>query len=116
MLRLAGRSTPGADRQSDAVCTALQLTNFWQDLAVDWSRGRLYMPRAEWDAAGADPADLDARIMTPAWRQEMAASDNRTLKLFDYGLVVCDVLIVRLSYELRATWLGGMRILDRLEY
>ena len=115
VLRLAGRSTPGADRQSDAVCTALQLTNFWQDLAVDWSRGRLYMPRAEWDAAGADPADLDARIMTPAWRQALAAAARRTRALFDDGRGVCDVLSGRLRYELRATWLGGMRILDRLE-
>ena len=115
VLRLAGRSTPSADRQSDAVCTALQLTNFWQDFAVDWSRGRLYMPRAEWDAAGADPADLDARIMTPAWRQALAAAARRTRALFDDGRGVCDVLSGRLRYELRATWLGGMRILDRLE-
>ena len=44
MLRIAGHRRDDADRWSDAVCTALQLTNFWQDLAIDWERGRLYVP------------------------------------------------------------------------
>ena len=115
VLRLAGRSTPDAERHSDAVCTALQLTNFWQDLAIDWSRGRLYVPRAEWQAAGADPADLDSGTITTAWQQALAAAARRTRSLFHDGRAVCDLLSGRLRFELRATWLGGMRILDQLE-
>ena len=47
VLRLAGYRDAELDAASDAVCTALQLTNFWQDLAIDWSRGRLYVPEEE---------------------------------------------------------------------
>ena len=59
VLRLFGYRDERLDRWSDAICTALQLTNFWQDFAVDWRRGRLYVPETEWRAAGArlDAAD-----------------------------------------------------------
>ena len=60
VLRIAGYRDARLDAASDALCTALQLTNFWQDLAVDWRRGRLYVPAAERAAAGASEADLDA--------------------------------------------------------
>jgi squalene synthase HpnC len=115
VLRLARRADPEADRLSDSVCTALQLTNFWQDLAVDWGRGRLYVPREIWEPLGADPADLDRRIISPAWRHALASVSFVTRALFDDGRPVCDVLTGRLRYELRATWLGGVRILDRLD-
>src|SRR5215203_3924064 len=53
VLRIAGYRDLALDRSSDALCTALQLTNFWQDLAIDWRRGRLYIPLAVRDVAGA---------------------------------------------------------------
>lgn len=114
VLRLAGVRDERADRWSDAVCTALQLTNFWQDLAIDWSRGRLYVPRAVWAAAGADPADLDRRTMSDGWRQALQQCVLVTDELFARGRPVCDVLTGRLRLELRATWLGGTRVLDKL--
>src|SRR5690606_25478803 len=115
VLRLSGYADEALDIRSDAVCTALQLTNFWQDLAVDWSRGRLYVPDAEWRAAGASLADLDRRAWTPEWRRALEACSRRTRELFDSGRGVCDLVGGRLRYELRATWLGGARILERLE-
>jgi squalene synthase HpnC len=115
VLRLARRADAEADRLSDAVCTALQLTNFWQDLAIDWQRGRLYVPREIWQGFGADPSQLDGGALTPPWRQALAHAGRRTRGLFEQGRGVCDVLSGRLRYELRATWLGGTRILDRLE-
>jgi phytoene/squalene synthetase len=115
VLRLAGVRQDEADRHSDAVCTALQLTNFWQDLAIDWTRGRLYVPRQVWYAAGAPPADLDRGSLSPAWQAALRECLEVTRRLFDRGRPVCDVLRGRLRYELRATWLGGTRILDRLE-
>jgi squalene synthase HpnC len=115
VLRLAGHHSDEADRWSDAVCTALQLTNFWQDLAIDWARGRLYVPAEAWRPAGADPADFDRGIISPAWTAALGDAASRTRTLFDQGRPVCDVLHGRLRYELRATWLGGRRILDRLE-
>ena len=115
VLRLSGYRDDALDRASDAVCTALQLTNFWQDLAIDWPRGRLYVPEEAWRAAGADPAMLDRRQMTAEWTVTMRACGERTRRLFDEGRPVCDGVDGRLRYELRATWLGGSRILDRLE-
>lgn len=115
VLRLSGHRDEALDRASDAVCTALQLTNFWQDLAVDWSRGRLYVPAEAWRAHGADTADLEARRWTPAWAAALQECGARTRALFEQGRLVCDGVSGRLRYELRATWLGGTRILDRLD-
>jgi phytoene synthase len=115
VLRVAGRATPALDAASDAVCTALQLTNFWQDLERDWLNGRLYVPREDRDRFGALEGDLDARRITPAWRAVMTEMAGRTRRLFEDGRPVADGLDGRLRYELRLTWLGGVRILDRLE-
>jgi squalene synthase HpnC len=114
VLRLAGIRRDDADRWSDAVCTALQLTNFWQDLATDWSRGRLYVPRAIYERAGACPEDLSRGHLSEAWRAALAECAQVTHDLFLEGRPVCDVFRGRLRVELRATWLGGMRILQRL--
>jgi hydroxysqualene synthase len=115
VLRVAGYDDPKLDAASDALCTALQLANFWQDFARDWTNGRLYVPAEEWTRAGADLADLDARRAAPAWRAALASSSARTRALFAAGRPVCDGVRGRLKWELRLTWLGGSRILDKLE-
>jgi hydroxysqualene synthase len=114
VLRLSGYRDDRLDAASDAVCTALQLTNFWQDFAIDWSRGRLYVPEEIWRAHSADIASLDAKRMTSHWRAALADCGLRTAALFELGRPVCDGVSGRLRYELRATWLGGTRILERL--
>jgi squalene synthase HpnC len=115
VLRVCGYAGRDLETASDAVCTALQLTNFWQDLAIDYSRGRLYLPREEWEAVGAAEADLAAGRLSPAWRTAVSSAAARTRGLFGEGRAVCDLVQGRLRYELRVTWLGGMLILDRLE-
>jgi squalene synthase HpnC len=131
VLRIAGHRDDALDRASDALCTALQLTNFWQDFARDWANGRLYVPLADRDACGAREADLDraqaasraatgstpstAVPMPPEWRAVLREMAQRTRRLFAEGRPVCDGVRGRLKYELRLTWLGGSRILDRLE-
>ena len=92
VLRIAGYRDDRMDEWSDSICTALQLTNFWQDLSIDTRRGRFYLPA---DVALADALD-------------------RTRRLFDVGRPLCDAVRGRLRYELRAVWLGGTRILDRV--
>jgi hydroxysqualene synthase len=114
VLRLNGYRDDRLDAASDAVCTALQLTNFWQDFAVDWSRGRLYVPEEIWSAHAADITSLDAGHMTSQWKAALADCGSRTAELFELGRPVCDGVSGRLRYELRATWLGGTRILGRL--
>jgi len=115
VLRIADYRDAGLDGWSDAICTALQLTNFWQDLKIDYDRGRVYVPEDEMRAHGASPSDLAGSTMTPAWTRTVAAAVARTRALFHEGLPLCNAVRGRLRYELRATWLGGTRILDRLE-
>jgi phytoene synthase len=112
VLRVAGHDDPRLDEHSDAVCTALQLTNFWQDLAIDWKRGRLYVPLEDRDRARAREADLEAGRMTPEWQSALHSVADRTRALFRAGRPVCDAVRGRLRWELRLTWLGGMHILE----
>jgi squalene synthase HpnC len=115
VLRVAGYVDPALDAASDAVCTALQLANFWQDFAIDWRKGRLYVPASISQPAGAREADLDQAALTPEWRAALADVTARTRTLFAAGRPVCDGVRGRLRFELRATWLGGTAILDKLE-
>ena len=115
VLRIGGWRDTELDAASDAVCTALQLTNFWQDLAIDWGRGRLYVPAEAHETARAELAALDRGEWTAEWQQALASCAARTRALFDCGRAVCDGVTGRLRFELRATWLGGVRVLDRLE-
>jgi phytoene synthase len=114
VLRIAGYTDDRLDAWSDAICTALQLTNFWQDFALDWRRGRLYVPADVARAHGAVEITLDGG-MTPEWRDVLVEAAARTRASFVAGRPLCDAVSGRLRYELRVTWLGGMRILERLE-
>lgn len=115
VLRLAGYRDAKLDALSDAVCTALQLTNFWQDLEIDWRKGRLYLPQSLVQDTSADETDLDRGRVTPEWRTALGSAARTTRMLFEQGRPIADAVRGRLKWELRATWLGGMRILDRIE-
>ena len=115
VLRIGGYTASDLDAWSDAICTALQLTNFWQDVRSDYARGRIYLPLEEMRNHGADEGALTEGRITPEWRHAVAAAVVRTRALFNNGLPLCDRLRGRLRYEIRVTWLGGTRILDRLE-
>jgi squalene synthase HpnC len=114
VLGIAGQHDQAAARRSDAVCTALQLTNFWQDLGDDWRhRDRLYVPEDVRLRHAAQLSALDSGVADDAWRAVLAELGTRTKALFDEGRAVCDAVHGRLRYELRATWRGGTLVLDR---
>jgi hydroxysqualene synthase len=115
VLRIAGYRDEALDRSSDALCTALQLTNFWQDFGRDWKAGRLYVPRDVQRATGADEAELGGETMTGSWVRALEQCIDVTRERFSEGRAVCDGVRGRLRAELRFTWLGGSRILDRVE-
>ena len=113
VLAIAGCRDEALERSADALCTALQLANFWQDLERDWRKGRLYLPLEDCRREGAHTGDLDTGRLTPAWRRVLEAAETRTAALFEAGRGVCDGVTGRLRLELRLTWLGGRRILSR---
>jgi squalene synthase HpnC len=114
VLGIAGVRDESVARQSDAVCTALQLANFWQDLGADWrERDRLYVPAELLRAHGASTEILDLGVTDQAWRRVIDVLGARTDALFDEGRSVCDAVRGRLRYELRGTWLGGTTILRK---
>src|SRR5258705_1216645 len=89
-LRIGGYQSATLDRSSDALCTALQLTNFWQDFGRDWHAGRLYVPREVQTACGALETDLAADRLTPAWVRAIEACIGVTANLFEKGVSDCD--------------------------
>ncbi|MPZ17213.1 MAG: squalene synthase HpnC [Luteitalea sp.] len=114
VLQVAGYRDLELARASDAVCTALQLANFWQDFGKDWRAGRLYVPREDAERWGAREEDLANGHVTDAWRAVLAELIGRTRVLLRDGRRVGDLTHGRLRLELRLTWLGGWTILDRL--
>ncbi|OQY66819.1 MAG: squalene synthase HpnC [Polyangiaceae bacterium UTPRO1] len=106
-----------AERQAlaDDICTALQLTNFWQDLAVDLRKGRIYLPREDMARFGYGPDDLQRQAVTAAFRELMTFQCARTRGFFTRGLALASLLDRSRAREIRLFAAGGLAILDRLE-
>jgi squalene synthase HpnC len=115
VLLVFGYRDPELNRLSDRICTALQLANHWQDLAVDLGRGRLYVPRALREAHGVREWDLNAARVSPEFVALMQELLVRTRALFAEGRPLCDRVGPDLRFEMRLTWLGGSSILDGIE-
>jgi squalene synthase HpnC len=115
VLRIAGYRDEALDRSSDALCTALQLTNFWQDFGRDWVAGRLYVPRDVTVACRAREMELTGPGLPDSWMAALSQCVGETRRHFAAGRAVCDGVEGRLRYELRVTWLGGSRMLEHVE-
>ena len=102
-------------RDSDAICTALQLINFWQDVAIDLTKGRIYLPLEDLERHGVSEADLLAHPATPAWRALMRFEVERARSLMLGGAPLARRLPGRIGWELRLIVQGGLRILDAIE-
>jgi squalene synthase HpnC len=115
MLALYGVGDPLSLRQSDAVCTALQLINFWQDVAVDIAKGRIYLPQEDLARFGVAEADIAAGRQGPAWRALMGFEVARARALMLDGAPLAARLPGRVGWELRMVVQGGLRILEAIE-
>lgn len=102
-------------RDSDAICTALQLINFWQDVAIDLPKGRIYLPLEDLERHGVSEADLAAGTVTPAWRALMRFEVERARALMLSGSPLVYRLPGRIGWELRLMVQGGLRILEAIE-
>ncbi|MGH7899134.1 MAG: squalene synthase HpnC [Candidatus Binatia bacterium] len=100
---------------SDAICTALQLTNFWQDLGVDLARGRLYLPLEDLERFGVSRRALEGGHSPRGLRDLMRFEVERTRELFRRGLPLADRVGPMIAREVRMFASGGLTILRRLE-
>ena len=99
---------------SDRICTALQLTNFWQDVAIDLERDRIYLPLDDLERFGYTLDDLRAHALDERWTRLMAFEIERTWELFEKGRSLPERALPVLRRQLRLTWLGGTTILARI--
>jgi phytoene synthase len=115
LLHLFGATDHDSLERSDAVCTALQLINFWQDVAVDFSKGRIYLPQDEMREHGVTEDQIAARRCDERWRSLIGMQIARARALMRAGAPLGRTLPGRIGLEIRATVQGGLRILDKLE-
>jgi phytoene synthase len=115
VLELFGYHDAHLFELSDNICTALQLTNFWQDIAVDFSRDRIYLPQEDMARFGYSLDNLRAGVVNNQWRQFLAFEIARTRELFEQGRSLPEEVHRKLRTQLRLTWLGGTEILAQIE-
>ena len=115
LLHLYGVAEADALRQSDAICSALQLANFWQDLSVDRQRDRLYIPLADCQRHGLAPSSLLAGEDGSGARLLIAEMVTWTRSLMLHGAPLVHRVHGRSGWELRLVVQAGLRVLHRLE-
>ena len=103
---------------SDAICSALQLINHWQDVAVDWkknSSGRVYLPQDDLAQFGLTDADIATGVNSDAWVAMMAFQCKRARELMLSGAPLAQMLRGRFGIELRLIVGGGLAVLDKID-
>jgi squalene synthase HpnC len=115
VLELFGHRDPHLFELSDSLCTALQLTNFWQDVAVDLARDRVYLPQEDMARFHYTLDDLRDQRRDARWQELLAYEIARTRELFERGRALPEEVRPELRVQLRLTWLGGMAILAGIE-
>lgn len=115
LLALYRAASPANLALSDAICTGLQLTNFWQDIRIDWAKDRVYVPQEDLDRFGVTVAQIAAARVDDRWRALLAFETARARALLVSGRPLTRVLPWRLGLELSAVIAGGLRILDRID-
>lgn len=98
--------------RSDAICSALQLINFWQDIAIDWAKGRVYLPQEDLAHFGVDEAMIAEGRYTPEWAALLDFEVERSRQMILSGAPLALELPGRLGWEIRLTVQGGLRILE----
>ena len=115
MLHLYGEHDERSIAQSDGICTALQLINFWQDVAIDWQKGRVYIPQDDLAKFNVSETDIANGQTNFAFQKLMAYQCERTFKILKAGSPLGTHLQGRIGLELRLIILGGQMILQKLD-
>lgn len=115
LLHLYGVHDARALAQSDGICTALQLINFWQDVALDWQKNRVYLPQEDMAQFGVTEQQIAEQKADFAFQRLMRAECEKAYKMLKAGSPLVHHLKGRIGWELRLIILGGQRILQKLE-
>lgn len=115
VLYLFGHRDKERQVLSDHTCTALQLTNLWQDVARDYKMGRMYLPVEDMERFGYTEDMLSAGEFNPQFRDMMAFEVERARDLFRRGLALVDTVDGRLKLDVVLFSRGGSRILDAIQ-
>lgn len=115
MLLLFNYRSESTLELSDFICTALQLTNFWQDVSVDLEKDRVYIPLDDIREFGYSEEELFQRSYTTAFKDLMCYQVDRARQMFVDGRPLLTQVGRDLRMELRLTWNGGTRILKKIE-
>ncbi len=115
LLHVLGCADENNCRLSDAVCTALQLTNFWQDLGIDIKRNRDYIPNEDFHHFGVSREDLRLGGETGKVRPLLKYQIDRTKDFFLDGKALIHSINKKFAFELKLTHCGGMRMLEKIE-
>ncbi|HWT70732.1 MAG TPA: squalene synthase HpnC [Oxalicibacterium sp.] len=113
MLQLYGEGDDADKlRMSDAICSALQLINFWQDVAIDWQKQRIYLPLADLAQFHVGERHIEGEIADANWQALMAFEIGRARAMMLEGAPLALQLPGRIGWELRLVVQGGLRILE----
>jgi len=115
ILLLFGYRDEHRHQLSDHICTALQLANFWQDVAVDIQKDRVYLPQDELARFNYSEEELRVGRFNERYAALLRFQVERTRALFERGRPLPRLVRGRLAFELRLIWQGGMRILSLIE-
>lgn len=115
MLALYGKTDAVCVAQSDGICTALQLVNFWQDVAVDWQKGRVYIPQDDLLKFGVSEGQIAEARADAAFQRLMAYECRRAFRMLKAGSPLARELKGRIGLELRMIVLGAQLILQKLD-
>ncbi|HEY6906176.1 MAG TPA: squalene synthase HpnC [Ignavibacteriaceae bacterium] len=114
ILELHGIKNEESNNYSDKICTALQITNFLQDIKPDYEKGRIYIPTDEIQSFKVTRKMFEEGQMNPDLRRLIEFNVTRTQMLFDEGRNLIKFLKGRLKYEIKWTILGGEAILEKI--
>ena len=115
VLYLCGYSDPGRQQLSDYTCTALQLANFWQDVFVDYGKGRIYLPLEDLRRFGVIGEDIAQRRSTPQFVELMKFEVQRAREWFKRGLPLVEMVSRELAIDIELFSRGGQEILRAIE-
>lgn len=115
MLHLFKETSSDNLVKSDLICSALQLINFWQDIAIDWQKSRVYVPQEDLMRFHVSESQITDGVCNQAWRAMMQFQINRTRQMMITGSPLCKRLPGRFGFELRLVVQGGLRILEKIE-